>query len=150
MATVTVQTLLKGAIEVDEDQLVTFVTPLLGFDGLERFVLYQTKPGPLYWLQAIEDPRAAFCILAPFEAGLDPDYEIGSADADAIAATGADDIAVYTMMVLDEDPARVRTNLRAPILLGRSSGKAKQVIFNDGRLPVQCYLASYQSARGRP
>ena len=30
-AMITVQTLLKGAIEVDENQLVTFVTPLLGF-----------------------------------------------------------------------------------------------------------------------
>jgi flagellar assembly factor FliW len=145
VATIRVQTLLKGTIEVDEQQVITFTTPLLGFDQLSRFVMFQTKPGPLYWLQAIDDAQAAFCVLAPFEAGLDPEMELSTQDVADISNGEADDLVVYTMLVLDRDPAKIRTNLRAPILLSRSSSKAKQIILNDSRLPVQFFLTDLVS-----
>ncbi len=139
-ATIRVKTLHKGEVEVTEDQLITFVTPLLGFEKLKRFLIYQTKTGPLFWLQSVEDEKAAFCLLAPFSAGLDPDLEITPADVIDISAGGSGDIDVYTVMVLDKDPAQIRTNLRAPILVGRTSGKAKQVVLDDQRLPIRFFL----------
>ena len=39
VATITVNTLLKGAIEVPENQLITFASPLLGFEKLKRFLV---------------------------------------------------------------------------------------------------------------
>jgi flagellar assembly factor FliW len=137
---ISVKTLLKGVIEVPEDRLITFTRPLLGFDSLKRFLLYQTAEGPMYWLQSVEDERTAFCLLAPFLAGLDPDLVITPADAIDIQASGSGDIDVYTVVVLDRDPALVRTNLRAPVLIGRTSGKAKQVVLEDPRLPIRFFL----------
>ena len=60
VATVTVLTLLKGAVEVPEEQLITFASPLLGFEKLKRFLIYQTQEGPTYWLQSLEQCDAAF------------------------------------------------------------------------------------------
>ncbi|MFW5829035.1 MAG: flagellar assembly protein FliW [Planctomycetota bacterium] len=140
VARVIVQTVHKGAVEVEESAIIRFVSPLLGFNHLERFIVYQTHEGPLYWLQAVDDPQACFCLLAPFEAGLDPDIEIGAEDAAALEAREAGDIVVYTMVVLDEDPDQIRTNLRAPILVGRQSSLAKQIVVGTGKLPVQFYL----------
>jgi flagellar assembly factor FliW len=140
VATLTIQTLLKGPVAVAEDQLTTFVTPLLGFPKLKRWLFYQTQVGPTYWIQSVEDPKVGFCLLAPFQAGLDPDIELGSEDVGDIGAKDASDIDVFTMVVLDKDPAQRRTNLRAPILVCRSTRMAKQVVLQDTRLPIRFFL----------
>ncbi len=88
----------------------------------------------------LRDPSISFCLLAPFAAGLDPDMEITAADVSDIAANGASDIEVYTVVVLDDDPENIRTNLRAPILVSRSSGKAKQVVLHNTSLPIKFFL----------
>jgi flagellar assembly factor FliW len=140
VATVKVQTLLRGEVEVAEDQLISFSTPLLGFEKHKRFLLYQTEAGPTYWLQSADDLKVSFCLLAPFQAGIDPNLEIGPADVADIGALGEEDIDVYTLVVLDRDPAQRRTNLRAPILVCRSTRRAKQVVLNDPELPIKFYL----------
>jgi flagellar assembly factor FliW len=140
VATLTVQTLLKGPVEVAEDQLTTFVTPLLGFPQLKRWLFYQTQSGPSYWIQSVEDPKVGFCVLAPFQAGLDPDIELSGEDVADIGAKDSSDIDVYTMVVLDADPAQRRTNLRAPILVCRTTRMAKQVVLQDTRLPIKFFL----------
>lgn len=140
VATLTIQTLLKGPVAVAEDQLTTFVTPLLGFPKLKRWLFYQTQVGPTYWIQSVEDPKVGFCVLAPFQAGLDPDIELGAEDVSDIGAKDVSDIDVFTMVVLDKDPAQRRTNLRAPILVCRTTRLAKQVVLQDTRLPIRFFL----------
>ncbi len=140
VATLTIQTLLKGPVAVAEDQLTTFVTPLLGFPKLKRWLFYQTQVGPTYWIQSVEDPKVGFCLLAPFQAGLDPDIELGAEDVGDIGAKDVSDIDVFTMVVLDKDPAQRRTNLRAPILVCRTTRLAKQVVLQDTRLPIRFFL----------
>ena len=140
VATLTVSTLLKGPVEVSEDQLTTFVTPLLGFPHLKRWLFYQTQSGPSYWIQSVDDPKVGFCVLAPFQAGLDPDIELNGEDVADIGAKDSSDIDVYTMVVLDQDVTQRRTNLRAPILVCRTTRLAKQVILQDTRLPIKFFL----------
>ncbi len=147
MATVVVQTQIKGAIEVDEENIIEFIEPLLGFEKNIRYIIFQTEEGPVYWLQSLDDVGVSFCLLSPFSAGLDPDYEISGKDAKDIAAEKTEDIAVYTVLILDNDPSKVRTNLRAPILICSQSNKAKQVVFNNGNLPVQYYLRQEEQSK---
>jgi flagellar assembly factor FliW len=138
--TIAITTLFKGEVQVPEEELVSFINPLLGFEHLKRFLIYQTDPGPLYWMQSAEEAKVSFCLLAPFQAGLDPDLEISGEDVADIGARDAEDITVYTVVVLDKDPKQVRTNLRAPILVSRGSRQAKQVVLQDSRLPIRFYL----------
>jgi flagellar assembly factor FliW len=135
--TVRVATVAGTTVEVPETALLTFIAPLLGFAHLRRFALHQPSPGPLHWLQSLDDAKTAFCVLEPFAAGLDPDYEISGADVADIGATGEADIIVYTLVVLERDPYKSRTNLRAPVLVGRRSRKAKQVVLTDQRLGLR-------------
>jgi len=144
---VRVQTLHRGMVEVPEQDLITFVSPLLGFEHLKRFLIYQTQPGPMVWLQSVEDPAAAFCLLDPFAAGLDPDMEIAPSDLADIGAGSANEVTVYTVLVLDKDPAQIRTNLRAPILVGKLTQRAKQVVLNDQSLPIRFHLRDAKSRR---
>jgi flagellar assembly factor FliW len=140
VATVIITSLNHGAMEVGEDRLVLFVTPLLGFERLKRFHIYQTKPGPTYWMQSAEDVMVAFCMLAPFQAGLDTRIDITPNDVTDIGAAGVEDIEVYSLVVLNRDPNLRRTNLRAPILVCRSTRRAKQVVLADPKLPIKFLL----------
>ncbi|MFW5860247.1 MAG: flagellar assembly protein FliW [Planctomycetota bacterium] len=132
------KTVFDGEIEVPDSRIITFVSPLVGFDHLARFVIYQRDHGPLFWLQSVDDCEIAFCVVAPFAAGIDPEMSIDPDDAAAIRSPGEGDIDVYTLVVLDRDLDKVRTNLRAPILVGRQSNLATQVILDDPELPI-CY-----------
>ncbi len=144
VANVSVNTLAQGTISVPETDLITFAQPLVGFDHLKRFVLLPSSThskGPLWWLQSVEEVQVTFCLLDVFATGLDPDFELAPADIKDLGAADAAELAVYTMVVLDHDPAKIRTNLRAPILLCRATGKAKQVVFTDSALPIQCFFS---------
>lgn len=138
---VTVQTQIVGPREVPASSILRFVTPLLGFDHLERFITFQTQEGPLHWLQSVEDPLVAFCLLEPFAAGMDVDMEISAADAVDIGSVNESEIEVYTVLVLEKDPSKIRTNLRAPILVCRRTGLAKQLVLSNAKLPIQFHLA---------
>ncbi len=144
-----VDTYLKGVVDVPLSSVFTFVQPLLGFEHLRRFIIYQTEAGPLSWLQSVEDRRAAFCLISPFRAGIDADMAIGPVDAAAIGADDAAQIEVYTMVVLDRDPAQTRTNLAAPILVNHRAGLATQLVLEDKRLPVRFYLRDLRPAAAK-
>lgn len=140
MASISIDTVMCGTVEIDDSKIIHFEDSLLGFEGKQRFTLLQTAHGPMFWLQCIDDPTLAFCVLDPFAAGLDPDMALMESDLKAIGVEQLKDVNVYTIVVLDEDPAKIRTNLRAPILVSNISNKAKQVIIDDQSLPVQLFL----------
>lgn len=146
LTTMRVQTLIKGEIEVPLDAIITFVEPPIGF-STTRFVILQTTPGPLYWLQGVDDPHVLFCVMAPFEAGLDPDLEIPGECAHELGAADAHELDVFTLVVLDQDPQKTRTNLRAPILVGKTTRLAKQVVLEAQHLPVQFFLHSMKTGK---
>lgn len=137
VTTQTVKTLFAGEVAVQKDQVIRLTEPLLGFEDIEQFVIYQTQDGPLFWLQDLHNPEASFCVLAPFAAGLDPDYAIGPQDIADLGGGALEDLVVYTLVVLDKDPAKIRTNLRAPILVNVATRLAKQVVFDDPALEMR-------------
>jgi flagellar assembly factor FliW len=140
VGTLTIATRRGGSVAVTEDHLITVVTPLLGLPQEKRWWLYQTDRGPFYWLQSLTNPAIQCCLLAPFLAGLDPDMVLGSEEVADIGVEDASDIDIYTMVVLERDLTPARTNLRAPLLVGRTTGLAKQVVLSDARLPIRFCL----------
>lgn len=144
-----VETFNAGILQVQPENIVELVEPLPGLGPDREFLVYRTQPGPLSWWQSTSRADLALCCLEPFAAGLDPDMAIDQASAEAVGASGPDDIVVFTVVVLERDPTQTRTNLRAPILVGRRSGRGLQVVLDDQRLPVKAYLAELVARAGR-
>lgn len=144
-----VETFNAGILQVQPENIVELVEPLPGLGPDREFLVYRTQPGPLSWWQSTSRADLALCCLEPFAAGLDPDMAIDQASAEAVGANGPDDIVVFTVVVLERDPTQTRTNLRAPILVGRRSGRGLQVVLDDQRLPVKAYLAELVARSGR-
>lgn len=143
----TVKTLLRGDVEVCEDQLIRMAEPLFGFEHLDEYLIYQTQDGPLSWLQSTQDVNTAFCVLRPFAVGLDPDIEVGTRDISDLGCECLDEIVVYTLVVLMKDAGKSTTNLRAPILVCTKTNLAKQVILEDPALDLRYPLARIAAPR---
>jgi len=131
-----IETSMFGAVDVQDDQEIRFVQPIIGFPGLLRYVLIDTGGG-IRWLQSLDDATVVFPVVDPF--GIKPDYdvEIPGADAEALEMKSVDEVQLWCITVLSGSKEEVRANLRAPIVLNRRNGKAKQVVLPDSDLPIR-------------
>lgn len=144
-----VATFNAGTLQVPDSAIITLIEPLPGLGQDREFLVYRTQDGPMCWWQSTARADLALCCLDPFAAGLDPEMAIDPAAAEAIGATGSDDIQVFTIVVLEQDPTQTRTNLRAPILVCRSTRRGLQVVLDDARLPVKGFLAELAARAAR-
>lgn len=138
-----------GTVEVGEDAIVTFTQPILGFHEYRRFVLLPGPPdSPLKWLQSTESGELAFIVMDP--RAVVPDYEvrIGPQELAELAVNHPEELEVYTLVVVPQDPAQVRTNLKAPILVNPRHRLGKQTILERTKYPIQYFLAQAQAQGG--
>jgi flagellar assembly factor FliW len=136
-----------GMLDIDEQTVITFTQPILGFQDCRRFVLL---PGPaggdLHWLQCTEDGALAFIVMDPRL--VVPDYQVSlkAGELQELAVAAAEELDVYTLVVVPADRSQIRTNLRAPLLVNPTKRLAKQAILDQSDYPVQFFLA--QAADG--
>ena len=135
-----------GPIDIEEDALITFTHPIIGFPALRRFVLL---PGPagggVKWLQSTESGDIAFLLMNPFL--VRPDYEITLGHME-LAEMGVEDIHnldIYTLLVVPSDRTQIRTNLKAPILVNPVLRLGKQTILENSGYPIQYFLTQQAS-----
>lgn len=130
-----------GAIEVAEDAVITFIQPIIGFQDLRRFVLL---PGPegsfVCWLQSVDAADVAFLVMDPHL--VMPAYaaDLKPGELQELAVSSADELEVYTLVVVPQDHTQVRTNLKAPIVINPKQRLAKQAVLDRGDYPIQFYL----------
>jgi len=123
-----------GEIEVDEQSVVNMPEGMLGFSEFKKFVLIQQDQGsPFLWYQAVDEPGLAFVIVDPFT--FFPDYEVllSREDLDALGATELGSLAVFSVVVIPENPEDMTANLRGPVLINVEKKTARQVVLNDQR-----------------
>lgn len=129
----TLDTTRFGPIQVSPEQIITFVSPILGFENDRRFALLEhAEDSPFQWLQSIDTPALAFVVTQPGHFGLDYTFELPQAYADQLEAESPDEVAVFTLVTIpsdgEDDPSRITTNLLAPIVLNHSRRIAVQSV----------------------
>ena len=135
-----------GVIDIDPEKVITFTQPIIGFQEYRRFVHLPGPPDSLVtWLQSMDSDELAFLLMDPTQAVPDYTAEVSPHDLTELAASSVDELEVYTLVVVPEDPAKVRTNLKAPILLNPKHRLGKQVVLEKSDYPIQYYLAQGKS-----
>ncbi|NIA14333.1 MAG: flagellar assembly protein FliW [Nitrospiraceae bacterium] len=130
-----------GTIQCEPDSVLTFTQPIIGFQGFRRFVVLAGPEGsPVKWLQSTESEELAFLIMDPKIAVPDYRAEVGAAVLTELAAGSIDELDVYTLIVVPQDPSQVRTNLRAPILVNPKQRLARQIVLDRSEYPIQFFL----------
>ena len=131
-----------GILEVDPNAVVTFTQPIIGFQEFRRFLLFAGPPDSgVHWLQSTDSGELAFLLTDPRQ--VIPDYRVplGQHDLGELAATTVADVDVFTLLVIPEDKSKVRTNLKAPILINPKQRLGKQVVLDRSNYPIQFFLA---------
>ena len=123
-----------GEIEVEEQSVVAMPEGMLGFAEFKKFVLIQHNQGsPFLWYQAVDEPNLAFVIVDPFT--FFPDYEVmlTREDLERLQAADLNSLAVFTVVVIPENPEDMTANLRGPVLINVEKRIARQVVLNEER-----------------
>jgi flagellar assembly factor FliW len=138
-----------GPVEVDQQDIITFTQPILGFQEYRRYVLLPGPGAQLRWLQSTDSSDLAFILLDPLAVMPDYHVELRQHDLAELAASTAKDLEVYTLVVVPQDPSQVRTNLKAPILINTKQRLGKQIILDTAEYPVQFFLAQAKESASR-
>lgn len=116
------------------DRALRFVEPLLGFGDEDAYTLTEIDPdGVLLALRSVQDPTLRF-VLTPAECFFDgyrPDLA-----GDVTDALGSD-LRLLLMLTIGTELSEATANLRAPIVVSPSTGRAMQVVLDDDTLPMQ-------------
>jgi flagellar assembly factor FliW len=129
-------------VEVPDSALLAFPEGLPGFEELTSFALIDDPAyRPLGWLQALDDPAVRFVVI-PRSALLTT--EPPALDEHDLAALGLDgssgerpELLWHLILTVGTESGSAVANLRAPVVVSRRTGRGKQVILADERLPLR-------------
>ena len=131
-----------GVIQIEENSIITFTQPIIGFQEFRRYVILDGPPDSgLLWLQSTDSGDLAFILMDPRTAVPDYTFKLGDHELSELAVTTVEELDVYTLVVVPNDPTQVRTNLKAPLLINPKQRLAKQTILDRSSYPVQFLLA---------
>lgn len=127
-----------GALEVDDDQVLTFAQGVIGFPQERKFVLVpHNAAGFLAWLQSTKTPALALPVVSAHAFGAKyPDVDIEQAIADADLGGTPEDVALMVVLCAPQgQPATV--NLLAPIIVNAATRRGAQVILEGSRFSTR-------------
>lgn len=128
-----------GEIEVTPNDVLFFKEGLIGFPGLQEFVLISHKEeSPFRWLQSVQEPTLAFLCAIPQH--FIPTYNpvLTSAVVETLKLTEKTDRFVLTTAAIPKGlPSEMTLNLAAPILVNAKTRSALQFVLEDEAYTVK-------------
>ncbi len=116
-----------GSVEFDGNDVLHLDGGLVGLPELQRFVLFEAKPGsPFSWLQSLDDPAMAFLVA-------EPSRYVDGYDDDVIrrAPEISDAVVLATATVPSGRPRDTTLNLCGPIVLDATNRRGRQMVLDD-------------------
>lgn len=130
-----------GEIDVNEEAVIRFEDGIPGFEDEKEFIVLELEENePFVWLISLKTPYLAFMMIDPFKMFSDYEVELPQTALQKLKIEKAEDVTVYTIVVLAEDISESTTNLQGPIVLNAKAGLGKQVILDDDRYTTKHYF----------
>ena len=126
-----------GRMEIDERQLITLTSSILGFDTLKDFALLDSESPPFYWLQSLDKKEIAFILIDPFVFRPDYELDVPENELEDLEIENREDILVFAIVTIPADRTRMTANLQGPLILNKKKRLGKQTIANDPRWNVR-------------
>ena len=142
MTNIIVNTARFGEVSVDEERVIHFVEPILGFEKTRRYVILDhSEDSPFKWLQSADDPELAFVVTNPKFFGIDYEFTLSDETVTQLQLESVEDTVVLTIVnIPQEDPSKMTTNLLGPIVINQKFCKAMQVVLHDTQYSTKTRL----------
>ena len=134
-----IQTKPFGEIEVNELQVIDFPEGILGFDYIKKFVILDTEDegSPFKWMQAFDEKDLAFVIIRPVDFMEKYDLLISQSDLETVKAESVDELLVFAIVTIPENPEKMTANLQGPIIINVEKKLGRQAISMSERYGVR-------------
>jgi flagellar assembly factor FliW len=131
-----------GEVTVAPDTLLHFPRGIVGQPSAQRFVFLHDEgsPGPVFWMQSVDDPTLAFLVCEPMP--FFPNYEVqlAAAEQTMLGVRDESDALVCVILVVPEDPKQITANLRGPIVIHTGTRTGVQLVLEGEEFPVRAPL----------
>jgi len=133
-----------GEVEVSPEDVITFSTPMFGFEELTKYIfLYAEENTNFVWLQSTENPHICF-ILADPRIAVD-EYNPHLAP-DVRKQLGEGDYLFWLVVVVAEDFRESTINLKSPVIVNLNTKCGLQTILDED-WPIRQPLVGSQGGR---
>ena len=128
-----------GEIEINEPQIIDLPEGILGFDFIKKFIIMDAEDegSPFKWMQAFDEKDLAFVIIRPLDFMEEYELVIAQNDLDTVKSDNIDELLVFAIVTIPENPRKMTANLQGPIIVNPVKRLGKQAISLSDRYTVR-------------
>ena len=124
--------LVLGHLEVPEEIVMSFPTPLWGFPDHREYAIVPAARAGLWWLQSVTDAGVTFLLADPFVLDTNYGVDLGETERQALRIQQPADALGLVMLTLPTGAGDGATaNFRAPLVLNLRARLGMQVVSRD-------------------
>ncbi len=126
-----------GEVDIAEEDIITFVQPIYGFETLSKYVfLYDQDNSHIVWMQSVEEKDICFILTDPaiVDAEYEPDLPLSVEN-----QLGKGDYMLWLVTVIAAEFLDSTVNMKSPIVLNPAMKKGMQLILEED-FPIRCPL----------
>ena len=136
-----IQTSRFGEIEVEENQIITFPSGLVGFSEDHKFVIREdAAAAPFLWLQSVDNNGLAFVMIEPHVSVSNYEPELTQEHLNKLDAKSIEELRVYVLVTMAKEMKNVTINLQGPLLFNLEKRLGLQFIIPDGKYSTRHLL----------
>ena len=123
-----------GELTIALSDCLEFSNGIPGFERCKGFGLIEVEDeSPFLRLLSLDQQQLGFVVLNPLLIWQDYDPNVGREELVQLGIERIEQLAIYCIVTMSEDPGKVTVNLQGPIYLNVDTMQAKQMILVDDR-----------------
>jgi len=130
----TIETSKFGKVTYNNEDVIKFVKPVLGFNDLTEYILIsRAESEPFKWLQSLEDESVCFVLIDPRLVVNQYTVDVSSHDIKLLDGSEEQgDYQIYVIVTVPNGhPEQISINLKGPIVVNAVQLKALQMVLNN-------------------
>ena len=140
-----VQTSRFGAVEVDQDRVISFARGILGFPKFRQYVLIQPEAdATFYWLQSVEAADLAFVVTDPLL--FVPDYQVPLREETRQDLWLADLSEASVLVIVNKVGDMLTANMQGPLVIHATTRAAAQIVISEKKYQTRHPILQLQRA----
>lgn len=121
-----------GEIEINEKSIINFVSPIIGFEKIKKYVIVKLSENDKFsWLQSVDNDSVTFPITVPQAFDIDYTFEIDDNNQKLLNLNDANDLLTFNIVNIPLNrPEDATINLLAPIVVNIKENIGAQLILS--------------------
>ena len=121
-----------GEVSVDEEDTISFITGIYGFDDYKKYIILKDSPeDDIMFLQSLDNMELSFVLIDPYAVFIDYNPILNEDDLYELNSTGRTELKYLAIAIIKENIKESIVNLRSPIAINPNNRIAKQVILQN-------------------